>query len=684
MKFIGKIGEVGKKVFGIDNHNKLIELLPNEFKDLELKLLQSKYANCRPMLDALSNEVFGGHVKRFAEINDLLHNTKYVLVLVGVPGAGKTTLINTLLNDISKPKTLDDISLFTVAGGNTTAAEVHIKIEDNLETPRIGIVPIGQEKYKSIIEDYTKTIWDEMKINEKDSEEDGKSDSESESEFEPTFSAEVEKIIRHQAGVKKHSEILECANGVSDYDEFLDIIEQRINNGSRTVTELICPDGFDTVRAKKWFRDAFKAVNYGDNEQVSLPEQIICYLPRKWCKNLPVCIDEIVDTRGLSEMVRDDIKAHLRTPNAIVLFINDNGKSVNQPITNILRGWIAPTETDIINRIAILINDQNGTIHDEIDSQNEDEYLQNQLDKFKEHFVRCRANFSRSNLRIVNLHNGLTVRTNKTIDAEKNIRSDVNIAVNNFLVAVINSFRTNLIAEAVNIYDKCDKLFQGNQTNYPEDARRFLSFLTPRFDGVIKEIAEDKKHPEECSVSEMFRRFRRIFRWNTVKAAVRRYGNFEPSVNFYSEIAQNGRNFSEPLLCKYSSEIFPAEIVLPEQDKQLVEDFLEVQKKETDTLLRTLEILGGDGLRQFFGYSAQEVEEGAYVPSDTLKWEILMECEGGKGYFDRLTGLLCYFGKEADEQMAVVGPIFSAITNHFMAMKQKIEAIAAAEPVRAG
>ncbi len=204
------------------------------------------------------------HREFLIESTDYLKNFNHTIAFIGKVGVGKTTAISKLLNLINN----NGQEVLQTGGGRTTICEVEI-CDSN--TTFIKIEPYSNSEIKKYLKEFS--LYIENKALEKSS-------IQNKEAF--TLSSEIERTLRNMLklkikrfknnGISKRiDEAIELYKRYNSKDKFYQNLIERIDLPNRNITELF----FFGLNDKEWIKNNFKAINNGNNENISLPKKII-------------------------------------------------------------------------------------------------------------------------------------------------------------------------------------------------------------------------------------------------------------------------------------------------------------------------------------------------------------------------------------------------------------------------
>lgn len=302
---------------------------------------------------------------------------KVSLIFIGEKGVGKTTLICRLLNLVYKKKKrkpngkefeiFEDI--LQTGSGATTIAQVSIR--GTSDPSYIEIKPYPRDVIKEYLESFAKYIF--LKVH----------DSVSGNDSNVDLPIEIERACRNitqlkivREGESRTDNAILLANSFleSEYKLFLYEIFKRSNLDYRTQTTFKFKDT-DNIKEIDWLRKSFRDINLVASESIPLPKEIIIYLGHDiFDFNELDFVDQIVDTRGLDSFKnndrRDIINAFRKESNDLII-ITDQFKAPSVSILNLLSTYIYDKNTDLLNRVLLLINFRDNEPNQLIDCEGE-------------------------------------------------------------------------------------------------------------------------------------------------------------------------------------------------------------------------------------------------------------------------------------------------------------------------
>ncbi len=293
----------------------------------------------------------------------------YKVVFIGQPGRGKTTIICNWLGllkaDIVGHSDVDAVSLLPTATGRTTVAEVHIRqCAESSSHIRVEYLPVEQQKtyIKEFCDDYYQRcagLVPDVTDATAYTDEDRTSHDNARGKTADSPHLEIDRLIRNMVGLPLHREAQrqEIIGSVLRYgstEDFCNEVVRRANldNRQQRDFEIEHGDGFREELAR-----LFRGLNNGNLETASIPKRInIDLSPQDIDLHLPEDVDEVIDTIGLDESVRDDLQERLRNPSAICVLVDRLENPPSQPIRSLLES-IPTDEHEIVKRkTALFIN----------------------------------------------------------------------------------------------------------------------------------------------------------------------------------------------------------------------------------------------------------------------------------------------------------------------------------------
>jgi ABC-type phosphate transport system ATPase subunit len=315
-------------------------------------------------------EVIKALTDKLSEVKVNSQFSKYKICFVGMAGAGKSTLISSMINMMKKNcegEKIEELLLLKVGSGNTTVCEVEIMQTINQTNIRIQ----GMEHNE--INGYIKSFGDYIN-----------------GVFDMPLSHEEINLMENMCGLKGYDEEDIC-NEIKDSGKSIkEYLEEKIDYKNR-VQKSIFFEKDDNLEV--WIRDNFKCINDGLNKKIPLPSKIIININKKDLDlELPNCIESIIDTRGIGGSGREDINEYMKAENVLTIFCDEVNAIGNKPnIMKLLSSSLTSEENFKKDRVVFLGIDKNNNLKNE-------EIIEEKIKKIKKDFNKWKINFNEKNI----------------------------------------------------------------------------------------------------------------------------------------------------------------------------------------------------------------------------------------------------------------------------------------------
>jgi len=363
----------------------------------------------------------------------ILENEQYNIAFIGKVGVGKTSAIAHSIDLTYKKmktnrhgKLVEDKKLceiLPVNTGNTTICEVRLKFTNDISS--IEIIPYSEDEFKLEVIETINQIKDK-KID---------------------TSIEVSRAIQNMVNYLKWSEEEKDKFQSLSQKDAEKIFFDKLNFDKRTTTKIAYTG---EVEEKLWLEEEVRKVNYGKNENCSLPKSITLNINLKLVTENINKDYMIIDTKGFNNekvVGRTDILSYLREENTICILCSSYNDAPEYKAMEILELAKKNQTKDkfSLSKIGLLVIDKNNSqnVKDNQGMDIDDRYA---ILNIKEEHIK-------SSLQSKNLHN-------ENIPIEfYDINEDDNTILLEFLDKTIENYNNtifNLIEKHIlNLWEYC-------------------------------------------------------------------------------------------------------------------------------------------------------------------------------------------------------------------------------------
>lgn len=524
----------------IDDYQKKLALLNSNNKSSNLELIKS-------------------NLERLTQIERQLAIESYRFVFIGEPGSGKTTTICNYLNltkQLAPGDRFSGFELFDTASGRTTAFEVHYQRSDQT---RFVIHPLEIAKQKALIQEFCEYNWRKaFQIDEKSAEEANKEVREG--------CSESDRIIRNMLEFTNDTSfqdfIKENYSGEAE-DVFLQDMIARVNIEERTCTEIIyCAD----TEIRKWLKTIFNEINFGKRKDTAIPEQVDVFLnPNDLDYYMPDFIAEIIDTRGYDGGSREDLRTYIRSEDTISIILDKVESLPGERQRIILSEWIDSSDSDIINRISLMIKDRDGALS-RVNEANDDPEIGEKI-KRNELIRSISANklhYNENNTLFVDSYEGISLKQEYKIvegrkkqagksvtDFDTEMRDYERQRITKHFEQIIRNMKESLTKEAEDIRHDTEQLYIAVTTASEIEIIQDKLKETEHLVSAVRDTLNDEVEDSFCDSEQPFCS---QFRANTHWASARKTATLAWQGTWYrAEIYSSYMDFCEREVKKYSA-----------------------------------------------------------------------------------------------------------------------------------
>ncbi|MFR5265209.1 hypothetical protein [Clostridium sp.] len=576
------------------------------------------------------------------EINfiDRKLNKKCSLVFLAEKGAGKTTIIDYLL-DLNyekekinektgkKIKVMEEV--LETGSGATTLSEVEI-IQSDFYRSSIEIIPYPKEDTIELLDSFAKIHFGNFhKIDEF---------------IEISLPTELNRGCRNLTNLKENKKektdaasILASKYSVDNFKEFRTDVLRRANLENRN--KLIYNyDG--NINEKEWIKKIFRKINLVHLSESPIPMKIIIKLNKDiFDFSTLKRIDRIIDTRGLeahSITDRLDIKNLFRKKddNSLIVLV-DKFNSPSKSIIDLIDHYIYDKNLDILDRTSYIVNFRDGEAENVLCSDGKAENIEigisEKLAQLKQIFNENKLNFNLSNIIYANPRMFLKDDGRISIDdddydlygdsrqeiiiAKKDIRNKHKFNFNKKLLQIINNYDNKLIEERKTLLEKYMQI----KKLIDENTKLNLDNIK------IKVIEKEFDLHLEPLVNDMYFNYIKNKFPSTLRAINNRFGIFN-SNDIYCE----GANFIEKNI-KLKLKKFKDEIILDLKSIKNTNTVNQSQKNIIDMLIRDINNNFFNHIDMINTYYYEDLKNNTFSTNKEFFWTKVKRRWGmGAGY----------------------------------------------------
>ncbi|MGL4498756.1 MAG: hypothetical protein ACRCU2_06795 [Planktothrix sp.] len=285
------------------------------------------------------------HKKRIQEEAEYLRSLKHSIAYVGSIGVGKTTAIchiTGLLIPHAKRFALKNA--LSVGGGRTTVCEVGIKVGEKMG---IRIKPQTREEIDKSIDDLCAKYFSE---NQEPT--DGEK-----ADLGGMVSAEIEKLLLNMANLNNDDSLSELAKSCQSQYGLVKKFKDKLRLQDRKREEIWFEEKNSDLTEMEWLQKTFKAINYGNHQEFTVPKQIDVIVPAEVFPDSDFEL-EIIDTRGLDNegtTIRRDIIDCVENPRTLTVLCSRFNDAPSSQICDIIDNLISEGASEVFqDRIVIL------------------------------------------------------------------------------------------------------------------------------------------------------------------------------------------------------------------------------------------------------------------------------------------------------------------------------------------
>jgi len=316
--------------------------------DLNLNILKQRHKISDFTINSEKKSI-QSRLKKIHKLYKILENEQYNIAFIGKVGVGKTSAIAHSLDLTYKKmkknrhgKLVEDKKLreiLPVNTGNTTVCEVRLKFTNDISS--IEIIPYSKDEFNLEIIETINQIKDK-KID---------------------TSIEVSRAIKNMVNYSDWSEEeKEKFQNLSQKDAEK-IFFDKLNFDKRTTTKIVYTSD---IEEKAWLEEEVRKINYGENENCSLPKSIILNINLKLVtKNINKDY-MIIDTKGFKDenvVGRTDILSYMREENTICILCSSYNDAPEHKAMEILE-LAKKNQTKnkfTLSKLGLLIIDKNNS-----------------------------------------------------------------------------------------------------------------------------------------------------------------------------------------------------------------------------------------------------------------------------------------------------------------------------------
>ncbi|WP_261205101.1 helix-turn-helix domain-containing protein [Laspinema sp. D2d] len=294
------------------------------------------------------------HQERIQQEAEYLGSLKHSIAYVGSIGVGKTTAIchitGLLIPKAKRPALKNALS---VAAGRTTVCEVSIKVGPKLG---IRIKPQTPEEIDKSVDDLCAKHFSENQ-----EQQDGE-----QADLVGIVPAEIKRLFLNMADLNEES-LSELAKSCQSQNSLVAKFKEKLRLHDRKREEIWFEEENYNWTEMTWLQETFKAINYGNNKEVTVPKQIDVIVPAGVVPDSDFEL-EIIDTRGLDNegtTIRRDIIDCLDNSRTLTVLCSKFADAPSSQICDIIDHLINEGSQKVLQeRTVILCLPQNAEAED--------------------------------------------------------------------------------------------------------------------------------------------------------------------------------------------------------------------------------------------------------------------------------------------------------------------------------
>ena len=546
----------------------------------DLNTLLAELEKLPPFQNEACKKAFRPYHDQIKLISELKTTKKYKVVFIGTPGRGKTTAMCNWLGLLKKDKSdanlIDSVPLLSTSKGRTTVAEVRIRQTDRQS--KFHLIYRSDEDQEAFIKSFCDTYFSE--IFGSDEEYEGGEDYDGESPAHIVHS-EIDRLILHMSGLmripshrdpKFNEKIEKITQSISVYktrQEFYQYVLKEIDLPHRNLSDVYYTND---VPFEKWVQSTFHELNFGDNDNCSIPKRIDLEINKNDLDlKLPPIIEEIVDTVGLdAHVVRGDLQDHLFDKNSICFIFDELLNPPSAAVSHILSStFLSKDDKYCVQKTGIYIScseKELGNVEGADGDPDKGEILKlNQIDlvvsktnlpyipsntifanallAYREKKTRSYAKDKNGN-KILNETTGRPmIETTVIIDYDSDLSEEYRIKMNNKVTEIAESYQNLLQQEFKSARDGICSLLQMEQEYQNKQLMEHLKKLKNKIQR-LHDVAISSK-PDDLVYCFRSGALDGIF-WSTVRKINSLYGGYYRQwwTDLYTNIYQTGRKLA--------------------------------------------------------------------------------------------------------------------------------------------
>ncbi|MBO0350345.1 hypothetical protein J0895_14765 [Phormidium pseudopriestleyi FRX01] len=269
------------------------------------------------------------HQKRIQQEAEYLGSLKHSIAYVGSIGVGKTTAICHITGLlIPKAKKFALKNALSVAAGRTTVCEVGIKVGEKLG---VRIKPQTPEEIDKSINDLCVQCFSENQ-EQQDREK---------ADLGGIVPLEIKRLLLNMADLNDEG-LSELVKSCKSPDSLVAKFKEKLRLQDRKREEIWFEEKNSDPTDMEWLKETFKAINYGNNPEVTVPKQMDVIVPDRVFSD-SVFELEIIDTRGLDNegtTIRRDIIDCLDNPRTLTVLCSSFNDAPSSQICDIIENLI--------------------------------------------------------------------------------------------------------------------------------------------------------------------------------------------------------------------------------------------------------------------------------------------------------------------------------------------------------